>query len=200
MQMLLVTCFGVMFSTFLSGPIALLATVSGVVMGLSGQFIRNVATGVEQGGNERVVDSVAVPEAIGLTARPRAMPTKAPATRAGLSVVPDPEPGADEEKERLEAERKRAEAGVQQAVAAADEARRKVRKAAKRVTKVQARTLQAAEELEEAKSRVAELEHELETLDEEAVAADERKERAEERYTEAQEGLEQAQAALNRVG
>lgn len=50
MQMLLVTCFGVMFSTFLSGPIALLATVSGVVMGLCGQFIRNVATGVEQGG------------------------------------------------------------------------------------------------------------------------------------------------------
>jgi hypothetical protein len=50
MQMLLVTCFGVMFSTFLSGPIALLATISGVVMGLCGQFIRNVATGVEQGG------------------------------------------------------------------------------------------------------------------------------------------------------
>jgi hypothetical protein len=50
MQMLLVTCFGVMFSTFLSGPIALLATVSGVVMGLFGEFVRNVATGVEQGG------------------------------------------------------------------------------------------------------------------------------------------------------
>ncbi len=50
MQMLLVTCFGVMFSTFLSGPIALLATISGVVLGLFGQFIRNVATGAEQGG------------------------------------------------------------------------------------------------------------------------------------------------------
>lgn len=50
LQMLLVTCFGVMFSTFLSGPIALLATVSGVVMGLFGEFARNVATGAEQGG------------------------------------------------------------------------------------------------------------------------------------------------------
>jgi hypothetical protein len=50
MQMLLVTCFGVMFSTFLSGPIALLATVSGVVMGFFGQFVRDVATGIEQGG------------------------------------------------------------------------------------------------------------------------------------------------------
>ena len=50
MQMLLVTCFGVMFSTFLSGPIALLATISAVVMGLCGQFIRAVATGAEQGG------------------------------------------------------------------------------------------------------------------------------------------------------
>lgn len=50
MQMLLVTCFGVMFSTFLSGPIALLATCSAVVMGFFGQFIREVATGTVQGG------------------------------------------------------------------------------------------------------------------------------------------------------
>jgi hypothetical protein len=50
MQMLLVTCFGVMFSTFLSGPIALLATISAVVMGFFGEFVRNVATGIEQGG------------------------------------------------------------------------------------------------------------------------------------------------------
>ncbi|QDU25475.1 hypothetical protein ETAA8_05430 [Anatilimnocola aggregata] len=50
LQMLLVTCFGVMFSTFLSGPIALLATNAGVVLGLFGEFARNVATGAEQGG------------------------------------------------------------------------------------------------------------------------------------------------------
>jgi hypothetical protein len=50
MQMLLVTCFGVMFSTFLSGPIALLATNSAVVLGFFGDFIRRVATGIEQGG------------------------------------------------------------------------------------------------------------------------------------------------------
>ena len=50
MQMLLVTCFGVMFSTFLSGPISLLATISAVVMGFFGEFIRNVATGTVDGG------------------------------------------------------------------------------------------------------------------------------------------------------
>lgn len=152
------------------------------------------ATGV---GSADVVDAVAVPGAIGMTPRPRAMPER---KRAGLSVVPDPEPAPDEEKRAREAERKaarqRAEQEVERAREAADEAQRKVRKAEKRVSKVQARTLQAAEELEEARRRVAELEHELETLDDDAVAADERKDRAAQRYAESQEQLEQARAAL----
>jgi hypothetical protein len=151
------------------------------------------ATGV---GEADVVDSVAVPSAIGLTARPRAMPTP---KRAELSVVPDLEPGPDEAKQRREADQAAARQAVDRAREAADEARRKVRKAEKRIGKVQARTLQAAEELEESRRRAAELEHELETLDEEAVEADERKERAEERYAEAQEALERAQAALARL-
>ncbi len=50
LQMLLVTTFGVMFSTFLSGPVAALATAGTLVLGLFGGFIRDVATGVAYGG------------------------------------------------------------------------------------------------------------------------------------------------------
>jgi hypothetical protein len=50
LQMLLVTTFGVMFSTFLSGPVAALATAGTLVLGLFGEFIRSVATGSQYGG------------------------------------------------------------------------------------------------------------------------------------------------------
>ncbi|HUE75008.1 MAG TPA: ABC transporter permease [Pirellulaceae bacterium] len=50
LQMLLVTTFGVMFSTFLSGPVAALATAGTLVVGLFGGFIRDVTTGVAYGG------------------------------------------------------------------------------------------------------------------------------------------------------
>jgi hypothetical protein len=149
------------------------------------------ATGV---GTADVVDSVAVPEAIGLTARARAMPAR---KRPDLSVVPDREQDKrDEQQEARAAERKAAREAVEAAVSAADEAQKRLRKATRRVKKVEARTLQAADELEGTKRRVAELEHELETLDDEAVAADEKRDRAEDKYTRAQEDLERAQATL----
>ena len=151
------------------------------------------ATGV---GSADVVDAVAVPAAIGMTPRPRAMPER---KRPELSVVPEPEPAPDDAEREREAARAAARAEVDRAVSEADEARRKVRKAEKRVGKVQARTLQAAEELEEARGRVAELEHELESLDDDAAAAEEKKEKAAERYVEAQEVLEQKRAALDRL-
>ncbi len=50
LQMLLVTGFGVTFSTFLSGPVALMASISAIVMGFFGEFVRRIATGVEYGG------------------------------------------------------------------------------------------------------------------------------------------------------
>jgi hypothetical protein len=151
------------------------------------------ATGV---GAADVVDSVAVPAAIGLTARPRPMPTP---KRADLSVVPDLEKTPDEVAAAKEAERKKAQDAVEKARDDADDARQRVRKASKRVEKVQARTLQAAEELEEARRRVVDLEHELETLDDDVAEADDRKERAEKRYLAAQEALEEAQQALDRL-
>jgi hypothetical protein len=42
LQMVLATTFGVMFSTFLSGPVALMATLSSIVVGFFGDFIRRV--------------------------------------------------------------------------------------------------------------------------------------------------------------
>jgi hypothetical protein len=49
LQMLVVICFGVMFSTFLSGPIALLATLSILVMGGAAGFVENVFIGMVEG-------------------------------------------------------------------------------------------------------------------------------------------------------
>ena len=45
LQMLLVTGFGVTFSTFLSGPVALMASISAIVLGFFGQFVRDIADG-----------------------------------------------------------------------------------------------------------------------------------------------------------
>ncbi len=50
LQMLIVTCFGVVFSTFLSGPVALFATAATLVVGLFRVFIISVATGEQVGG------------------------------------------------------------------------------------------------------------------------------------------------------
>jgi hypothetical protein len=51
LQMLLVTAFGVTFSTFLSGPVALLASVSAIVLGFFGEFVRGITLGVLYGGD-----------------------------------------------------------------------------------------------------------------------------------------------------
>jgi hypothetical protein len=50
LQMVLVTSFGVMFSTFLSGPVAMLATMTSLVMGFFTKFVLDVASGDIQGG------------------------------------------------------------------------------------------------------------------------------------------------------
>lgn len=50
MQMLLVICFGVTASTFLSGPVAVMFTVAVITLGFFKQFILSVATGEVQGG------------------------------------------------------------------------------------------------------------------------------------------------------
>jgi hypothetical protein len=49
-QMLLVTSFGVMFSTFLSGPVGMMATLAALLLGSSTGFILGVAQGEIEGG------------------------------------------------------------------------------------------------------------------------------------------------------
>lgn len=50
MQMVLVICLGVMFSTFLSGPVAMIATLTSLVLGFFGTIAADVATGETPGG------------------------------------------------------------------------------------------------------------------------------------------------------
>lgn len=50
LQMVMVTSFGVMFSTFLSGAVAMMATLSSIVVGYFSNFIFDVASGGQEGG------------------------------------------------------------------------------------------------------------------------------------------------------
>ena len=50
LQMLLVTAFGVMFSTFLSGPVAMIATLGALLGGFFGDFMTKLALGEVPGG------------------------------------------------------------------------------------------------------------------------------------------------------
>jgi ABC-type transport system involved in multi-copper enzyme maturation permease subunit len=50
LQMVLVTCFGVMFSTFLSGPVAMMGTGCAIVLGFFGGLARAILGKVVEGG------------------------------------------------------------------------------------------------------------------------------------------------------
>jgi hypothetical protein len=50
MQMVLIICLGVMFSTFLSGPVAMVATMTCLLLGFFGSLAFDVATGDTPGG------------------------------------------------------------------------------------------------------------------------------------------------------
>lgn len=50
LQMVLVTCFGVMFSTFLSGPVAMMATLCAIGLGFFGGLARDILSKVIMGG------------------------------------------------------------------------------------------------------------------------------------------------------
>ncbi|MBX3421695.1 MAG: ABC transporter permease [Pirellulaceae bacterium] len=50
LQMIIVICLGVMFSTFLSGPVAMVATLSSLVLGFFGSLALDVASGAAPGG------------------------------------------------------------------------------------------------------------------------------------------------------
>jgi hypothetical protein len=50
LQLVMVTAFGVMFSTVLTAPVALLATISNVVLGFFAKSVSDILTGESQGG------------------------------------------------------------------------------------------------------------------------------------------------------
>jgi ABC-type transport system involved in multi-copper enzyme maturation permease subunit len=50
LQMVIVICFGVMFSTFLSAPVAIIATISFIVLGFFGGFVDQILSGKVEGG------------------------------------------------------------------------------------------------------------------------------------------------------
>jgi ABC-type transport system involved in multi-copper enzyme maturation permease subunit len=50
LQMLVVVCFGVTFSTFLSGAVAMMATLATIILGYFSQFVVGVATRTIEGG------------------------------------------------------------------------------------------------------------------------------------------------------
>jgi hypothetical protein len=50
LQMFIVVCFGVMFSCFLSGPVAIIATISALVLGFFGFFVDDVFMNKSGGG------------------------------------------------------------------------------------------------------------------------------------------------------
>ncbi len=50
MQMVLIICIGVMFSTFLSGPVAMVATMTALVLGFCGNMAFDIANGKMPGG------------------------------------------------------------------------------------------------------------------------------------------------------
>ncbi len=160
----------------------------------TGQLVEALtATGV---GELDVSAAVAVPEAIGMSARP------VERRKPQLSVVPDAETDetdsarddtvAEAADRALEAARR----AVKDAEAAAATAERKKTKAGKRVAKLEARSLQLQGELEEVRRRASTLEHELEQVDDDLSSAEEKRERAEEKHAAARVAVDDAQADL----
>ncbi len=165
----------------------------------TGQLLEALsATGL---GDLDVSSAVAVPEAIGMTARrvERKKPT--------LSVVESPEPAdrgeVDESGESgesgdaaVERALEKARQTAEESEAAAVKAQKKVEKAKKRVARLEARSLQLQGELEELRRRASELEYQMETVDDELTDAEEKRERAEKKEADARAASDEAKDAL----
>ncbi|MGH3445468.1 MAG: hypothetical protein ACRDPB_08840 [Nocardioidaceae bacterium] len=154
------------------------------------------ATGVDP---VDVTGAVAVPAALGSTARARSGPSlparpSVPAGQAGLSVVPE----ADREQDRLA--REKAQARVAQAETTAGQAEAELRRAAERVAMLEARGLQLQEELDEVRRRIAGLEHEADAVEEELAGAEDDRDLAEHSLDRARTALAQARAVRDPLG
>jgi hypothetical protein len=136
--------------------------------------------------------AVAVPEALGFSASPRAgRPAGEPTARPELHVVPDP----DADRKAIAAARARLEE-TEEVVARATEA---VTSAATDVAELDARSLQLQGEIDELRRRLAELEAGVEEVDDELADAEEVRAEAEASLAAASKERDAAAAALARL-
>ena len=131
--------------------------------------------------------AVAVPEALGFSAKARPAPGPDPTQRPQLRVVPDPD--ADVKARRAADER------LADARAALKDQEKEHRAVRRSVEKLQARTLQIRSEIDELRSQVAGLEDTLEEVDEELAEAEAAQAEVEEAVEEARSEVEAAREA-----
>ena len=131
--------------------------------------------------------AVAVPEALGFSAKARPAPGPDPTQRPQLRVVPDPD--ADAKARRAADER------LADARAALKEQEKEHRAVRRSVEKLQARTLQLRSEIDELRSQVAGLEDTLEEVDEELVEAEAARAEVEEAVEAARSEVDAAREA-----
>lgn len=143
------------------------------------------ATGV---GPADVADALAVPEAAGFVAVPRAAE---PPPRPDLHLVPDPE--AEEKARRAAA------AVVSDAQVEVDAAREALTAAVEEVEALQARSLQFQAEVDELKGRIAQIESDLEENDDELSDAEDVRSEAADTVSETEAELAKAESALARL-
>jgi hypothetical protein len=156
----------------------------------SGLLVAPLAsTGVE---SVELGAAVAVPEALGFSAVPRAArPAGEPTARPELHVVPDP----DADRKAIAAARARLEE-TEEVLARATEA---VTSAATDVAELDARSLQLQGEIDELRRRLAELEAAVEEVDDELADAEEVRAEAEASLAAATKDRDAAAAALARL-
>ena len=135
--------------------------------------------------------AVAVPEALGFSAKARPVAPPDPSKRPQLHVVPDP----DADVKALAA----ADERLADAKAILNETEKEHRAARRSVEKLQARTLQIQSEIDELRTQIAALDSTLEEVDDELGEAEAAQAEAEEAVDEARAEVEAARATRDKL-
>ena len=135
--------------------------------------------------------AVAVPDALGFSAKARPVAPPDPSKRPQLHVVPDPDADV---KARAAADERLADAK-----AVLKESEKEHRAARRSVEKLQARTLQIQSEIDELRTQIAALDSTLEEVDDELGEAEAAQAEAEEAVDEARAEVEAARATRDKL-
>ena len=135
--------------------------------------------------------AVAVPDALGFSAKARPVAPPDPSKRPQLHVVPDPDADV---KARAAADERLADAK-----AVLKETEKEHRAARRSVEKLQARTLQIQSEIDELRTQIAALDSTLEEVDDELGEAEAAQAEAEEAVDEARAEVEAARATRDKL-